>query len=261
MKKFWVALALGLVVVPGVAGFTLADFERMVTKDLVSGIRIAAGYALVNHYAATKSETELLALAEGGATEAVRLAASLALSQKWVGAGKTRDELMEIITTGATPDVRAAAVAALTEMIITDKADDLLALATTGSTEELQYAAGKAYLQKIRAKLSRAKLEEICNDDTLPAGYRRAAAEVLAGYYLFPDKEALSRAKLEALALTGTNPYVRYAAAYALVNFLVDDSAETLYKKVVALFLDVKVSAEYYWAYARALGLKWAASL
>lgn len=259
MKKWFLLLVLGLAL-PGVAGLTYADFERMATKDVIPEIRIAAAYALVNSYVA-KSETELLALAEGGATEALRLAASLALAQKWLGAGKTRDELMEIVTAGATPEVRAAAVPALTELLIGDKAEDLLALAQSGATEELQYAAGKVYLQKIRAKLNRAMLEEICADESQSAGYRRAAAEVLAGYYLFPPKDALSRAALEELALTNSNAYVRYAAAYALVTFLAEEDASALYKKVVAMFLDPKVSAEYRWAYARALGLKWAGSL
>ncbi|MBC7222439.1 hypothetical protein H5T56_05615 [Candidatus Bipolaricaulota bacterium] len=262
MKKFLgLVLALGVVVFPVLASFTLADFERMASKDLIPEIRLAAGYALVNQYAATKTEAELLALAQNGATEALRLAASLALSQKWLGAGKTRDELMEIVTTGSTPEVRAAAVTALTAILIADSADALLDLAKSGATEELQYAAGKVYLQKIRARLDRAMLEEICNDETLPAGYRRAAAEVLAGYFLFPPTQALSRAELEKLAIESSNSYIRYAAAYALVDFLVEESAEALYKKVVAMFLDPKVSAEYRWAYARALGVKWAASL
>ncbi len=261
MKKLLLFVVLGLMAVSGWAGFTLADFERMVKNDVIPEIRLAAGYALVNYYAANKSEAELIQLAEKGATEALRLAASLALSQKWVGAGKTRDELLALATEGVTAEVRAATVPALMEALIADKADALLELAKTGATEELQYAAGKTYLQKVRATLDRTKLEAICNDDTLPAGYRKAAAEVLAGYYLFPAQNALSRAQLEEQALTGANPYLRYAAAYALVNYLVEDSAEALYKKVVSLFLAPGVSAEYRWAYARALGIKWASSL
>jgi hypothetical protein len=261
MRKFLSLVILGFLVFPALASVSAADLERMATKDVIPEIRLAAGYALVNYYATTKTETELLNLAETGATEAVRLAASLALSQKWVGAGKTRDELMTVITEGKTPEVRAAAVNALMELLVTDKADALLELAKSGATEELQYAAGKAYLQKIRAKLDRAQLESICADETLSSGYRKAAAEVLAGYYLFPEHQALSRSQLEEQALKGTNPYLRYAAAYALVNFLVDESADTLYKKVVSLFLAPGISAEYRWAYARTLGLKWAAGL
>ncbi|MBC7317746.1 hypothetical protein H5T57_00605 [Candidatus Bipolaricaulota bacterium] len=261
MKKAGLLAAVVLLAVPVWAGLTVADLERMATKDIVPEIRLAAGYALVTHYAATKDESELRTLAETGATEAVRLAASLALSQKLLAAKKTREELMALITEGATPEVRAAAVPALMEVLIGDEADALLNLATTAATEELQYAAGKAYLQKIRAKLDRAQLESICADESLPAGYRKAAAEVLAGYYLFPAQTALSRQQLEEQALTNSNQYLRYAAAFALVNFLVEDSTDVLYKKVVALFLAPGVSAEYRWAYARALGIKWASSL
>jgi HEAT repeat protein len=261
MKKAFPLVVLGLLAFPAISAWTASDLERMATKDVIPEIRLAAGYALVNYYAATKSEADLLKLAESGATEAVRLAASLALSQKWVGAGKTRDELLSILTEGKTPEVRAAAVPAFMEAIVTDKADALLELAKTGATEELQYAAGKAYLQKIRAQLNKATLESICGDEALPAGYRKAAAEVLAGYYLFPATTALSKAQLEEKALKDVNPFVRYAAAYALVNFLAEESADALYKKLVSLFLAPGVSAEYRWAYARALGLKWAAGL
>jgi len=261
MKKFCLLAVLSLMAFSAWAGFTVSDFERMATKDIIPEIRLAAGYALVNYYAANKTEAELTQLAEKGATEALRLAASLALSQKLLGAGKSRDELLSLVTEGATPELRAAAVPALMEALITDKADALLELAKTGATEELQYAAGKAYLQKIRATLKRETLEAICADETLPSGYRKAAAEVLAGYYLFPAQTALSRAELETQAMNNSNSYLRYAAAFALVNFLVDETADTLYKKVVSLFLAPGVSAEYRWAYARALGIKWASSL
>jgi len=261
MKKVCLFLVFSLLAAPAWAKFGPADFERMATKDVIPEIRLAAAYALVNTYAATKSSEELLKLAESGSPEALRLAASLALSQKLLDAGKTKDELMAMASTGATPEVRAAAVPALMELLVADKADALLELAKTGASEELQYAAGKAYLQKIRSKLDRAKLEAICKDESLPAGYRRAAAEVLAGYYLFPAQTALSRAQLEELALTDANPYIRYAAAYALVNFLVEETADFLYKKVVSLFMAPNVSTEYRWAYARALGIKWAGSL
>ncbi|MCS7240198.1 MAG: hypothetical protein NZ651_03015 [Candidatus Bipolaricaulota bacterium] len=261
MKKLLVLPMIGLFVLPVWAGFTLADFERMATKDIIPGIRLAAGYALVNHYVVTKSEAELLKLAETGATEAIRTVASLALSQKWVGAGKTKEELLALVTENPVPEIRAAVVPALMEVLIGEKNDALLEMAKTGATEELQYAAGKVYLQKIRAQLNRAKLEAICNDETLPAGYRKAAAEVLAGYYLFPTQTALSRAQLEEQALKNANPYLRYAAAYALVNILAEESTDTLYRKVVSLFMAPGVSAEYQWAFARALGIKWASGL
>lgn len=246
---------------PALAGLTAADLERMATRDLIPEIRLAAGYALVNYYAATKSEADLLSLAKTGSSEAVRLAASLALSQKWLDAGKSRDELIKIATEDPSAEVRAAAIPALMTALVVDKADALLQLVTTGATEELQYAAAKAYFQKTRAQFDRAKLEAICLDENQPAGYRKAAAEFLAGHYLFPEKTALSRAKLEEQAIEGANKYLRYAAAVALVNYLVEESADTLYKKVVSLFLAPGVSDEYRWAYARALGIKWAAGL
>ena len=260
MKKLSIFVSL-VCAVPVLAGFTAADLERMAARDLIPEIRLAAGYALVNYYAATKSEAELLSLAQTGASEEVKLAASLALAQKWLDAGKSRDELMQIVTEGPSAEVRAAAVPALMTAIVRDKADALLELAKTGATEELQYAAAKAYFQKTRATFNREKLEAVCLDEGLPAAYRKAAAELLAGHYLFPDKTALSRADLEKQALGNTNKFLRYAAAVALVNWLVEESADALYKKVVSLFLAPGVSEEYRWAYARALGIKWAAGL
>lgn len=260
MKKLvFVALILGTL--PALAGFGVADLERMASRDLIPEIRLAAGYALVNYYAAHKTEAELLDLAKSGASEAVRMAASLALSQKLLDAGKSREELMQIITEDPSSEVRAAVVPALMTAIIGDDAEALLELAKTGSTEELQYAAAKAYFQKTRATFNREKLEEICADETLPAGFRKAAAEFLAGHYLFPLTTALSREELEKQALENENPYLRYAAAVALLDYLVKESADDLYKELVALFLAPGVSEEYRWAYARALGIKWAEGL
>ncbi len=260
MKKVSVLFICGMVASLGWAGVTVADLERMAARDIIPEIQLAAGYALVTPYAA-KSETDLLNLASSASGAGIRLAASLALAQKWLDAEKTRDEWLALATEGKTAEARAAAVPALMEALIGDNADALLELAKTGPTEEVQYAAGKAYLQKVRGKLTRDMLEGICADDTLSGGYRKAAAEVLAGYYLFPKLTALSRQELEEKALNGANPYLRYAAATALVSFLVEESADALYKKVVSLFLDPGVSAEYRWAYAQALGLAWAKGL
>ncbi|MGQ9699583.1 MAG: hypothetical protein ACUVQS_00660 [Candidatus Bipolaricaulaceae bacterium] len=260
MKKVGFLLLCGVVASLGWAGVTVADLERMAARDLIPEIQLAAGYALVNTYA-TKSEADLLNLASSAPGAGTRLAASLALAQKWLDAGKTREEWLALATEGKTAEARAAATLALMEILLGDAADALLELAKTGDTEEVQYAAGKAYLQKIRGKLSRETLESICSDETLTPGYRKAAAEVLAGYYLFPKLTALSRQELEERALNEANPYLRYAAAYALVSFLVEEPADVLYRKVVSLFLAPRVSAEYRWAYARALGLAWAEGL
>lgn len=261
MKKGCLLLLCGVVASLGWAGVTVADLERMAGQDLIPDIQLAAGYALVNTYS-TKSEADLLSLASSAPGAGTRLAASLALAQKWLDAVKTREEWLALATEGKTAEARAAAIPALMEALIGDKADALLELAKTGATEEVQYAAGKAYLQKIRSKLSREMLESICSDEILTPGYRKAAAEVLAGYYLFPERTALSRQELEEKALNEANPYLRYAAAYALVSFLVEEPADVLlYRMIVNLFLSSQVSAEYRWAYARALGLAWAEGL
>lgn len=250
-----------LVTVPVLAGYSVADLERIAAKDVVPEIRMAAGYALVGYYEATKTEAELLVLIEKGESEAIRMAAGLALGKLWIGAGKTKVFLMNEITENGSALVRGAAVPALLDFLIANNATSLEFLYTKGASDELQYAAAKAYFQKQRANFDRAKLEAICKDDTASAGYRKAAAEFLAGHYLFPPTTALSRAELEKQALEGENEYLRYAAAYALVNLLVSDSATDLHKKVASFFLDPKLSAEYKWAYAWTLGAKWAAGL
>lgn len=261
MKKAVGLLLATMLMVPALAAYTVADLERIALKDVVPEIRMAAGYALVGHYEATKTEAALLVLIEKGGSEAIRMAAGLALGKLWIGAGKTRVFLMDEITKNDSALVRGAAVPALLDYLIAEKADALEELAKTAETEELQYAVAKIYFQNNRRNFDKAKLEAICKDDAASPGYRKAAAEFLAGFYLFPAMTALSRADLEKQSLEDTNKYLRYAAAYALVNLLVADSTTDLHKKVTSFYLDPKPSEEYKWAYAWALGAKWASGL
>ncbi|MGC9530441.1 MAG: hypothetical protein ACP5G2_07565 [Candidatus Bipolaricaulaceae bacterium] len=252
-----------LLAVPVLASFSAAELEKMATKDVIPEIRMAAGLALADYYAANKTAAELEALAKTGETAAIRSAAGLALERKYIGGKKTRAQLLAQLIGGATPELRGAAVSVLQEYFFTLSGDDLMAYVRSGTNPEVRYAAAKAYFFRNRSKFARADLEAICKDTANADGYRKAAAELLAGTYLFPFNTALSQAELEAQALEGENEYLRKAAAIALTNLLIkSDMTETeLYKKVVSFFLDDSLSEEYKWAYERALAARWAAGL
>ena len=247
-----------LAAVPAFAGPSVASLERVAVEHAVPEMRLAAGFALAGHFEVTQTEQELLVLAQEGASDGIRRGAGIALGRAWVGGGKTRVFLLNTVTESASEQVRLAAVPALLEFLVSYNTTALEYLCRRGASGELQYAAGVAYFHNNRGKFNKASLEAICRDEAASSGFRRAAAELLAGHYLFPLATALGRAELEQLALGADNEYLRYAAAYALVNSLVADPLPSLYAKVASFVDGSGLSAEYRWAYGQALGIRWA---
>ncbi|MBC7099440.1 hypothetical protein H5T52_10065, partial [Candidatus Bipolaricaulota bacterium] len=85
MKKIAGCFLVLLLGTAGLAAMSATRLEEIATKDVIPEVRLAAGLALVDYYAANKTEAELKELATGGATEAIRRAATLALSRLWIG--------------------------------------------------------------------------------------------------------------------------------------------------------------------------------
>jgi len=264
MKKALGCLLVLLLAAPAFATMSAARLEEIATKDVIPEIQLAAGLALVDHYAADKTAAELESLATGGATEAIREAATLALARVWIGADKTYRDLIELVNDPDQPAaLRAAAVDALLEFLIAKGDSTLETLYTLGRTFEARYAGAKAYFFKNRADFELADLEAICLDEANSDGYRKAAAELLAGNYLFPPTTAKSQEELEDQAQNGENEYLRYAASLALSTVLIqsDLSEVELLKEVTSFFLNEALTTEYKDAYIRALAARWAAGL
>ena len=113
-----VAVSLVGLVVFSVMGTSVAELERLATRELVPEIQLAAGIALGRHYAEVKTLAEMEALAVEGATPGLRLAAQIALEHLFVAAEKTMGELIAIAETGATVELRRAALPALNRFLV-----------------------------------------------------------------------------------------------------------------------------------------------
>jgi uncharacterized protein (UPF0147 family) len=265
MKKVLVSLLVLLVVAPVFAAMSVTRLEELAKDEVIPELRMAAGLALVSYYANNKTADELKELALSGATEAIKKAATLALSRVWVGAGMSYAELLDMVNDPRQPAaLREAAVPALMEYLIGKKPATLETLYTLGNTFEVQYAAAKAYFHISRKQYKKAEdLEAICKDDSKPDAFRKAAAELLAGLYLFPPVTAKSQADLEDMALHADNPYIRYAASIALSSLLTrsDIPTKELWAKVASFFKDPSFTEEYKAAYIQALANRWAAEL
>ncbi len=237
-------------------GYTTAQLETIASNELVPEISAAAGMALVNTYAATKTESDLENLAVSGRTIGLRTAASGALSILY--RSKTEDQLMAIITGTAAPMVRAAAINQMVIYLVgttsTKKdfslSDYLKGLAVTGKTHELRLAAAKAYYFVIRNTLKAADLEkQAVTNDSAELAY--AAGETLSGFYLSFDKK--TQAQLEDLALNGKSAGMRIAGGLALATLLIqsDETAQDFEDTLLAI--TGTKTAEYRYAYEVAL--------
>ncbi|HIE47714.1 TPA: hypothetical protein EYP84_02330 [Candidatus Bipolaricaulota bacterium] len=265
MKRVLGCLLVLLLAAPVLAALDVARLEEIATREVIPEVQMAAGLALVDYYTANKTEAELMDLVANGATEAIRTAAEMALSRLWIGAGKSFEELIDIVyNRDESSLLRLAAVDALLEYLIEKEDSTLETIYREGPTPEARYAGAKAYFHKNRGKFDRESLEAICQDDQYTDGYRKAAAELLAGHYLFPPANAKTQAELEDQAQLGASEYLRYAASLALSTLLIksDITKEELLKKLVSFYLNPgPLSEEYKYAYVRALAARWAAGL
>ncbi|HDN19650.1 hypothetical protein DRJ54_03760 [Candidatus Acetothermia bacterium] len=262
MKKALLGVLVLLVAAPVFAAISPARLYEIAANDIIPEIRMAAGFALINlNYFNDKSEAELMAICGGDDSEAIKMVASAALSKLWIGAGKSKIFLLNVITGDDSEYVRLAAIDPILEYLIGYNDKALQYLINNAPTFELRYAAAKAFFHNHRGDYKTAEaLEEICNDEDKSDGFRKAAADLLAGVYQFPPATAKSQADLEDQALNGANEYLRYAAAKALSTHLIkSDLDETaLWQIVTSFYKNPSFSAEYKWAYELALGSRWA---
>jgi hypothetical protein len=228
-------------------GFTVAELEYTVNHELIPEINVAAGLALGNSYAKTKTVAELEDLATHGGTIGLRTAGGVALAVLY--RDKTEEELLAILTGTADPIIRAAAIEPALSYLIAKTADELKGLAATGETHEMRLAAAKAYYIKTASTATQARLEA---DAAGEGELAFAAGEILAGFYLFlpPVK---TQAELEDIAIHGQTEGLRVAGGNALASWLIDSelTAEELQVKLAAI--TGTLTAEYRNAYQMAL--------
>ncbi len=173
------------------AAYTVDELERMASIEIIPEISQAAGLALVDHYAATKSPEELTQLA-ASTRLGISLAARLALQA----------------TSGVLPDLLLAS------------ADELMELAWSADTGEERLDAARAYFLVTRATATRCALEEAASTEG-SREWALAAGEVLGGFYA--AYKLLSVAELEALAVESPFAGLRKAASVALSALWVAD--------------------------------------
>lgn len=242
-------------------GYTVANLENIASNELVPEISAAAGMALANSYASTKTEADLEALAVDGRTIGLRTAASDALAIQF--RTKTKDEIMAILKGTADPMIRAAAIEPAQIFLVSVKSDDkdfklpdyLKNLAIKGETHEMRLAAAKAYYFMERKSLKAADLEkQAVTNDSDELAY--AAGEVLSGFYLSFNPK--TQAELEDLAINGSSEGLRVAGEIALSSLLIKSDQTALDFETTLLSIAGTKSAEYRGAYKIALANRYA---
>lgn len=232
-------------------GFTTAELEGIVSSEAISEISAAAGLALADSYAETKTVEELEELAVGGRTIGIRTAASAALAIAYQE--KTGEELLAILKGEADPVIRAAAIEPALEYLVGKTADELKELAEFALTSEMKLAAAKAYYILTSKNSTQANMEEdAAGDDALAV----AAGEILGGFYLFfpPVK---TQAQLEEIALNGATEGLRIAGRNALIDWLVSSELTAEDLEVTLAAITGTLSVEYRDAYIYALASRY----
>jgi len=183
------ALALSL---PGLSA-TVTELESLVQSEVIREISMAAGLALAEHYAATRSVEELQCLAESGRTPGIRLAAQTALD-------RLEDPLQSLVL--------------LSE-------EELLDRARIAETAVERLNAARAYYVKARGTLRVERLETDASDPE-HTELAIAAGEILGGFYVALSPR--SPAELEAQTTTSPFPGLRLAASLALSDLWIRTS-------------------------------------
>jgi hypothetical protein len=175
---------------------TVAELEAIVGTEAVSEISKAAGLALAEHYANTRTPEELADLVKNGRTTGIRVAAKAALEH-------LNDPLQGLIDFSP---------------------EELRGLAATAAASDERLSAARAFYFKTRDDLTAEQLElEALGNDSLELSL--AAGEMLAGYYLsFAPK---GEEELMKQAVDGASPGLRHAASLALMAILIRTATMT----------------------------------
>lgn len=136
------------------------QLEAQATNDLIVELRLAAGLALADIYAQTKSMDQLETLAgDASRSPYVRLGAATALSQMYVSGVTegtvTLDHLLDVATNGATAELRGAAKTALVDRLVGNFAAADLAVGLDEATNaELADAYATALIVRLAVSLT-----------------------------------------------------------------------------------------------------------
>jgi hypothetical protein len=241
-------------------GVEVAQLERWAAHEVVPELQLAAGVALGLRYADVKTVEAMEALAVDGRTPGLRRAAQVALEVLYVRAGKSEADLIALTETGATPELRAAVVPALMTLLARKPTAEVRGLAVEGATSELRLAAAQAYyfrrkgafvldLDGLQAQAGQNDSKEL----------EIAAGELLGGFYLFHPRLRKTQGELAQLADGAPSDGLRVAAGVALAASLIqsDVTAAGLVRILVAS-TGVKSQA-YLEAHIQALAVRWAA--
>lgn len=256
-------IALSLVVAGGQIAALAASttqLEAQATNDLIEELRLAAGLALADIYAATKSIDQLEALAGDTARSPyVRLGAATALSQLYVSGvtdGEvTLDHLLDVATNGATAELRGAAKTALVDRLVgNNNAAALAAGLEEASNAELADAYATAMIVRLAVSLTSgspasilARTETVAGGGVITSGgvtvdgsneavQMAMAREYLSGFYVqfghlvFDDLvgELLERAE------SGATAGMREAASIALETLYLSGLSASAVEAVAA---------------------------
>jgi hypothetical protein len=164
-------------------GLTVEDIEYIATNELITEINNAAGLALVNEYAASKTVEQLEDLAANGRTVGLRLAGSEALKK----------------VTGS--------VSALASLTV----DELLALGQEGDAD-----AGFVHALRAFSGFDEEGLEAFASDDANSEALQRGAGEFLGALWTPGGMREKSVAELLDIVDNGATAGIRYAAGVAL---------------------------------------------
>jgi hypothetical protein len=207
---------------------SVAELEKIVGSDAVREVSMAAGLALADYYAESKTAADLEALAEAGRTPGIRLAAQTALDL-------LADPLQPLIILGE---------------------EELKALAISAVSSAERLNAARAYYLKIREDLSADKLESDATESQSEE-LALAAGEALAGFYASFDP--MSEADLMDQALHGASQGMRVAAGLALASHLIRTSSLTEVEITVKIMEHTMIHTELAEAYMRVLAHRFSA--
>jgi hypothetical protein len=201
---------------------SVAELEQVVGAEAIREVSMAAGLALADYYAASKTVEDLEALAEAGRTPGIRLAAREALNS-------LADPLQPLIVLSA---------------------EELKALAVSAASSAERLSAARAYYLKIRRTLTVDRLESDATESQVDE-LALAAGEALAGFYASFDP--LSEAELTDQATHGVSPGMRVAAGLALASHLIRTSSLTEVEITVKIMEHTMIHTELAEAYMRVL--------
>lgn len=211
------ATAMALFSLVGV-GLAVDELESIAGGELIAEISNAAGLALANEYAATKTVEQLQDLADNGLTVGLRLAGSEALKK----------------VTGSV-----SALASLSP-------DELLVLGQDGDAD-----AAFVYILRAFSGFDDEGLAAFAADEANSVELQRGAGEFLGALWVPGGMREKTEAELLDIVENGATAGLRHAASVALKIYWISTSTLTIEEVEVAIFANFHLAdlAEAYQGY------------